>query len=71
DLLNDYTRFLQAGQGQAILNLRQSLNMTRAEFAQYLHTDIDNITIWETEKKRISKEMWEKYFKCFMGDSTG
>lgn len=64
DLLNDYTRFLQAGQGQAILNLRQSLNMTRSQFAQYLHTDIDNITIWETEKKRISKEMWEKHFKC-------
>ena len=63
DLLNDYTRFLQAGQGQAILNLCQSLNMTRSQFAQYLHTDVDNITVWETEKKRISKEMWEKCFK--------
>ena len=71
DLLNDYTRFLQAGQGQAILNLRQSLNMTRSQFAQYLHTDVDNITIWETEKKRVSREMWENHFKCFMGDSTG
>ncbi|MDO5327138.1 MAG: helix-turn-helix domain-containing protein [Clostridia bacterium] len=71
DLLNDYTRFLQAGQGQAILNLRQSLNMTRAEFAQYLHTDVDNITVWETEKKQISREMWEKHFKPFMENSTG
>ena len=60
DLLNDYTRFLQAGQGQAIINLRQSLNMTRSQFAQYLHTDVDNITVWETEKKRISREMWKK-----------
>ena len=66
DLLNDYTRFLQAGQGQAILNLRQSLNMTRSQFAQYLHTDVDNIIVWETEKKRISREMWEKYFRRFL-----
>lgn len=65
NLLNDYSRFLQAGQGQAILNLRQSLNMSRSQFAQCLHTDVDNITVWETEKKRISREMWEKYFKRF------
>ena len=69
DLLNDYTRFLQAGQGQAILNLRHSLNMTRSQFAQYLHTDVDNITVWETEKKRISREMWEKHFKRFVESS--
>lgn len=69
DLLNDYSRFLQSGQGQAILRLRESLNMTRPQFAQYLHTDVDNITIWETEKKRISKEMWEKRFKCLMKNS--
>ena len=62
DLLNEYTRFLQAGQGQAILSLRQSLNLTRSQFAEYLHTDVDNITVWETEKKRISKSMWEKLF---------
>lgn len=66
DLLNDYTRFLQAGQGQVIQALRQSLKMTRSQFAQYLHTDVDNITVWETEKKRISREMWEKHFKRFV-----
>ena len=71
DLLNDYTRFLQAGQGQAIMTLRQSLNMTRAQFAEYLQTDVDNITVWETEKKRISREMWEKLFKRFAESSTG
>ena len=71
DLLNDYTRFLQAGQGQTILNLRQSLNMTRSQFAQYLHTDVDNITVWETEKKRISKEMWENHFKRIIESSIG
>ena len=71
DLLNDYIRFLQAGQEQTILNLRQSLNMTRSQFAQYLHTDVDNITVWETEKRKISREMWEKHFKRFMENSTG
>ena len=71
DLLNDYTRFLQASQGQMILILRQSLNMNRSQFADYLHTDVDNITVWETEKKRISKEMWEKHFKRFLENSTG
>ena len=71
DLLNDYTRFLQASQGQMILTLRQSLNMNRSQFADYLHTDVDNITVWETEKKRISKEMWEKHFKRFLENSTG
>ena len=71
DLLNDYTRFLQAGQGQTILTLRQSLNMNRSQFAQYIHTDVDNITVWETEKKRVSREMWDKHFKRFMENSTG
>lgn len=71
DLLNDYTRFLQAGQGHAILTLRQSLNMTRSQFAEYLYTDVDNITVWETEKKRVSREMWEKHFKRFMENSIG
>lgn len=71
DLMNDYTNFLQAGQGQAILNLRQSLNMTRSQFAEYLHTDVENITVWEKEKKRISKGMWEKHFKRFTKRATG
>lgn len=65
DLLDGYSRFLLSGQGQAIQQLRASLNMTREQFADHLHTDVRNILAWETEKKRISRRMWERYFKTF------
>ena len=62
-LLDGYSRFLLNGQGQAIQQLRASLNMTREQFADHLHTDVRNILAWETEKKRISRRMWERYFQ--------
>ncbi len=65
DLLDGYSRFLMTGQGQAIQQLRASLNMTREQFADHLHTDVRNILAWETEKKKISRRMWERYFKNF------
>ena len=65
DLLDDYHRFLLNGQGQAIRALRASLNMTRAQFADHLRTDVRNIRAWETEQKTISKRMWEVSFKDF------
>jgi len=65
DLLDDYHRFLLNGQGQAIQNLRASLDMTRAQFADHLHTDVRNIQAWETERKTISKRMWEAHFQKF------
>ena len=65
DLLDGYSRFLRTGQGQAIQQMRASLNMTREQFADHLHTDVRNILAWETEKKRISRRMWERYFKTF------
>lgn len=63
DLLDGYSRFLLNGQGQAIQQLRASLNMTREQFADHLHTDVRNILAWETEKKKISRRMWERCFK--------
>ena len=63
DLLDGYSRFLLSGQGQAIQQLRASLNMTREQFADHLHADVRNILAWETEKKRISRRMWETCFK--------
>ena len=65
DLLDDHHRFLLSGQGQAIQALCTSLNMTRSQFADHLHTDVWNIQAWETEQKTISKRMWERYFQKF------
>ena len=63
DLTDGYNRFLQSGQGQVIRNLRASLGLSYEQLAERLHTSVRNIRVWESEKKCVSKEMWEKCFQ--------
>lgn len=68
DLLDDYNRFLYKGQGRLITEYRESLGMKKKPFARWLHLDAGLLRAWEADKKRISKNSWEKYFKELIKD---
>lgn len=63
DLLDDFSRFLYHGQGQTIRKHRESLGLERKPYARLMHIGHNSLRAWETEKKQISRNSWEKYFK--------
>ena len=63
DLLDDFSRFLYHGQGQTIRKHRESLGLERKPYARLMHIGPNSLRAWETEKKQISRNSWEKYFK--------
>lgn len=63
DLLDDFSRFLYHGQGQTIRKHRESLGLERKPYARLMHIGPNSLQAWETEKKQISRNSWEKYFK--------
>lgn len=62
DLLDDYNRFRYLGQGKMALACRERLGMSRREFAGLLGISESCVFIWETERKRMTKKSWEKYY---------
>lgn len=63
DLLDEYNRFLYYGQGKLIREHRQSLCLGKKPYARLMKMDANSLRAWESERKRISKNSWEKYFK--------
>lgn len=63
DLLDDYNRFLYKGQGRLIQEHRQSLGLGKKAYARLMKIDLKSLRAWESEKKRITKNSWMKYFK--------
>lgn len=63
DLLDEFNRFLYYGQGQAIRRHRESLGLGKKPYARFLKLELNSLRTWEAEKKRITKNSWEKYFK--------
>lgn len=63
DFLDEYNLFLYKGQGKMIQEYRLSLGMKKKPFARWLQINVSLLREWETERKRISKNSWEKYFK--------
>lgn len=63
DLLDDYNRFLYLGQGKMALECRKRLGLNRKAFARFVGTVENSVYCWETEKKRMTKPSWEKYYK--------
>lgn len=62
DLLDDYNRFLYEGQGKQIREYRARLGLGRAAFAKQYQISIKSLSVWESEKKQISRASWERYF---------
>lgn len=63
DLLDDYNRFLYKGQGRLIQEHRQNLGLGKKAYARFMKIDLKSLRAWESEKKRITKNSWMKYFK--------
>jgi DNA-binding XRE family transcriptional regulator len=63
DLLDDYNQFLYLGQGHMTKACREKLGMSQKEFAKFVGTPANSIYVWESEKKHLTKQSWEKYYK--------
>lgn len=62
-LLDDYNRFLYEGQGRQVRALRESMGLSRREFANRLDVWPTTVRDWETEAVRMTRQTWEKLFK--------
>lgn len=63
-LLDDYNRFLYEGQGRQVRELRESMGLSRREFADRLDVWPTTVRDWETDSVRMTRQTWEKLFKA-------
>lgn len=63
DFLDGYSLFLYHGQGKQLRAYRQQYGLSRAAFAKQIHASLSSLSCWETDKKRMHRIQWEKYFK--------
>ena len=63
DLLDSYNLFLFKGQGQQIRQYRKEHKLGKKPLARLLGTTSKCIQDWENERKTMSRESWEKYWK--------
>ena len=62
-LLDDYNAFLYAGQGRQVQKLRETMGLSRREFAAQFGVWTTTVRDWETDTVRMTKQTWEKLFK--------
>lgn len=62
-LLDDYNRFLYEGQGQQVRELRESMGLSRREFADRLGVWPSTVRDWETDSVRMTRQTWERLFQ--------
>ncbi len=63
ELMDDYNRFLYYDQGRQIQARREALGMTVPQYAGYLGIPTGKLRNWESNRVKIFKSTWEKYFK--------
>ena len=64
DLLDEYNLFLYKGQGKMLKECsREKMGLKKKPFARMLHVDPNTYRNWESDKKRMFKLTWEKYFR--------
>ena len=63
DLMDEYSQFLFDGQAKQIRAYRQSVGMGKKPFARAKGIPIRSLQDWESDRKRISRKSWEKYFR--------
>lgn len=62
DLLDEYNLFLYNGQGRQIRAFRQSLGLTKEEFAKLYGFHAYTVNKWENDTIQILKSTWVKLF---------
>lgn len=63
DLLDDYNRFLYLGQGKMALECRKKTGLSRKAFARRIGAAETSVMTWETERGKLMKRSWKKYYK--------
>ena len=63
DYADLYLTFLEAGQGQQILQLRRKLGLGRKAFAARYGVPLSNLRSWESDRKKMSRRSFERYIR--------
>ena len=63
DLLDEYNLFLYKGQGKMLKECREKMGLKKKPFARMLHVHPNTYRNWESDKKRMFRITWEKYFR--------
>ena len=63
EILDEYNRFLYAGQGRQIRELRETNGLGRKQYAVELGISAATLKNWESDRVRIQKSSWERLFK--------
>ena len=69
-LLDDYNTFLYKGQERQVRTLRESMGLSRREFADRFGVWPSTVRDWETGSVRMAKQTWEKLFKTTVSPSA-
>lgn len=62
-LLDNYNTFLYKGQGQQVRELRESMGLSRKEFASRFGVWTTTVRDWETDSVRMTWQTWAKLFR--------
>ena len=63
DFLDEFNRFLYDGQANRIRAYRESLGLGKKPFAKKMGISIRSLQEWESGRKIISINCWERHFK--------
>jgi len=63
DFLDEYNLFLLNGQAEQIRANREARGLSQKQYAQKIGMPLSNLREWETGRKTISRNCWERYFK--------
>lgn len=63
DFLDAFRQFLSDGQAKRIQTYRSSLGMGIAAFSRHTGIPISSLRAWESGRKTISRQSWERYFE--------
>jgi len=63
DFLDAYNRFLYIGQAQCIREYREKMGLGKKAFARAMGIPIRSLQGWESGRKVISRQNWERCFK--------
>lgn len=63
DFLDKYNRFLYIGQAHCICEYREKMGLGKKAFARAMGIPIRSLHGWESDRKTISRQSWEQYFK--------
>jgi transcriptional regulator with XRE-family HTH domain len=63
DFMDEFNQFLFDGQANRIRAYRESLGMEKKAFAREMGIPVRSLQSWESGRKNISIQCWERYFK--------